>query len=107
MPAIDLRTAVQNIRNHINEFKDILGKNIDSWTIEETELSEDEKFWLITVSFKREIDPRERKSTPVSTGILSNEILKSVNPPTIEKDYKVFKVDAVSGDVVSMKIYHL
>ena len=48
-------------------------------TVEETELSEDEKSWSITISFL----------TPPGWG---------------PKDYRVFKVDSRTGEVLSMKI---
>jgi hypothetical protein len=72
--------------------------------IEETELSEDGKFWLITIGFNRNIDPREQNLSPlVPGGILSTAEQKA----TIRRDYKIFKVDSSTGEVVSMKIYKL
>jgi len=49
--------------------------------IEEVELSDDERFWLITLSF----------SPPD-------------HPFSMQREYKLFKVDASSGEVKSMKI---
>ena len=111
---IGLRQAVQSIKKHIVENKDLLGKNLDDLRLEETELSEDGKFWLITFSFNRELDPRKQKiyvSDPLSPNLgLSRiqkvaDLLPQKQTFIIERDYKIFKVDAQTGEVVSMKMY--
>ncbi len=49
-------------------------------TLEEIELSEEEEYWLVTIGYDdRSVYPSERK-------------------------YKIIKVDAVTGEVISMKI---
>ena len=103
MPKIDLRKAVQNVQDYIIEFNDILGNNLEGAMVEETELSEDEKYWLITIGFNRKIDPREQYVSPLMGGILT----KAEKPVTMRRDYKIFKVDSSTGEVVSMKIYKL
>jgi len=103
MSSIDLRRAVQSVKEYIVEFNDILGNNLEDLMIEETELSEDEKFWLITVGFSRKIDPREQNQSSLMSGILST----GGQQATMKRDYKIFKVDSFSGKVVSMKIYKL
>ncbi len=55
-----------------------------SLTIEEIELSDDKMFWLVTLGYSR-------PGLPFYVG-------------TGATDYKVFKVDAYSGEVLSMKI---
>ncbi len=99
MPKIDLRQAAQSVRDYIIEFNDILENNLEGVMIEETELSEDEKFWLITIGFNREIDLKEERKfigSPLFT-----------KPVTIKRDYKIFKVDSSTGEVISMKMYKL
>ncbi|GMU22665.1 MAG: hypothetical protein AMXMBFR13_27500 [Phycisphaerae bacterium] len=59
---------------------DLLG-NIHSVRLEEVELSEDGREWLITLSYFA--------NTPYVFG---------------QKEYKIFRVDAHSGEVKSMKI---
>ncbi len=103
MPKIGLRDAVKSVRDYIVEFNDILHNNLEDSMIEETELSEDGKFWLITVGFNRQIDPREKETLlPGLRGMIPKEQLA-----TIRRDYKIFKVDSSTGEVVSMKIYKL
>jgi hypothetical protein len=58
-------------------------------SLEEVELSEDEKYWLITLGFNVE----QKDTTEVPWTIL---------PPKAK--YRIFKVDARTGRVVSMKI---
>lgn len=109
MPKIDLRSAVNSVRGYVTDFKDILGNNLDNFLIEETELSEDEKFWLITIGFEREVDPKKSK-TYVNNPLVSKEItdlLPQKQIFNIERVYKIFKVDASTGEVKSMKIYKL
>ena len=104
MPKIDLRKAVQNVRDYIVEFNDILENNLDGVMVEETELSEDEKYWLITIGFNRKIDPREQNIPVLGIGGI---IAQEGKAATIKRDYKIFQVDSSTGEVVSMKIYKL
>ena len=109
MAEIDLRTAVNSVRAYVTDFKDILGNNLDNLLIEETELSEDKKSWLITIGFDREIDPTKVK-TYVNNPLLSEEItnlLPKRQILNIERVYKTFKVDSSTGEVISMKMYKL
>jgi len=52
--------------------------NVGSITLEEVELSENERYWLITLSYRE-----------MAVG---------------RKEYKIFKIDSASGKVISMKI---
>ena len=64
--------------------------NVNFYSLEEVELSEDEKYWIITLSF----DWGSKTS-----------VLGAIQPPKTK--YKVFKVDVKTGKVVSMKIRNL
>lgn len=105
MPKIDLRKAVQSVKDYIVDFNDILENDLDGVMVEETELSEDEKYWLITIGFNRKIDPREQNIAALS--IASGILAKEGKAATIKRDYKIFQVDSSTGEVVSMKIYKL
>ncbi|MGL5835926.1 MAG: hypothetical protein ACRC1Z_22250, partial [Waterburya sp.] len=114
MANIGLRHAIQRVKEYISGLSDVLGNNVEDFKIEETELSEDEQFWLITVSFNREVDPRKEKiyiSDPLAPNSLFSSIQKVADlvPQKqtfiIERNYKVFKVDAKTGKVLSMKMY--
>lgn len=56
-------------------------------TIEEVELSNDGLFWLITISY-----------------FPSGSSIAAITGQKTYKKYKIFKVDAVSGNVISMKM---
>lgn len=73
---IDVRIAAQLARNHLVITQ---GKRLFNVTVEEAELSNDEKYWHITLSYYEAPNLRLAK-------------------------YKIFKIDANSSKVVSMKI---
>ena len=62
--------------------------------LEEVEMSKDGKFWLVTLGFYR----------PSKKPVSGLEALQQIRGVTHERKYKVFKVDATSGEVTSMKI---
>lgn len=77
---ITVKQAALIARQHL---EDILGTNVASVRIEETELSEDEKKWYITLSFSQEDD------------LFSS------------RTYKSFAIDSESGNLKSMKIRNI
>jgi len=66
---------------------------VSDFSLEEVELSEDGKFWLITLGFS----VIEKRLGPTTLAAA----LGSMSPRT---KFKVFKVDAQTGKVLSMKI---
>jgi len=110
MSQIDLREAVNAVKNYIVDFKGDLGSNFDNLLIEETELSEDGKFWLITIGFDREVDPQQERIY-VNNPLHFREEIADLFPKRkrliIERVYKIFKVDSSTGKIVSMKMYKL
>ncbi len=83
---IDVKDASQKAFEHFTSLfpEQDLGKIL----LEEAELSEDEKFWLITLSYK--------SSEPM--GVVGSSVFSET------RSYKVFKLDAETGEVKSMKI---
>jgi len=86
---IDLKIAISNAKDFVkNEIHDRPVKNL---LVEEVELSENEKYWLITLGWDDRIVPR----SPLESAMgLSN---------VPDRDYRVFFVDVDSGNVVKMK----
>jgi len=78
---IDVKDATQNAFKYLEE----LQEDLQGILLEEVELTEDEKFWLITLSF-----PDPEQCVP--------EILN------LRRKYKIFKINSTTGKVVSMKI---
>ena len=88
---IDAKQAVRMAMEYLNEmydtvdFKDIM--------LEEAELSEDDRYWSITIGFsQRQISTAEG---PMASLVGSTERFK--------REFKVFRIDAESGIVRSMK----
>lgn len=67
--------------------------------LEEVERDENDKFWLITVSYLATAPKRAGIATP---GTAMEGLF-----PRFERRYKSLKVDAQTGEVVSMKIREL
>jgi hypothetical protein len=80
---VDVKEAAQRASDY---FADLYGEQgVLNVQLEEVELTDDGKFWLITLSYP---GPREPGTFTVYP----------------KKKYKVFKIDAKTGDVKSMKI---
>lgn len=87
---IDVRAAVFAAKNYLQSLQGLLEYQIKDLRLEEVELSEDRKYWLITLGF-----------ITTTVGAEESFFLKK------ERDYKVFKVNAETGEVESMKIREL
>lgn len=88
---VDVRSAVGAAQKYIASLQDMIGRPEDV-RLEEAELSEDKQYWLITLGFNRLVDKT------------SNPLADLVAIPNYERDYKVFKINAQTGEVQSMKI---
>jgi hypothetical protein len=88
---VDVKQAVAKAMDYlkdmykIDEFRDVL--------LEEVDLSEDNKFWNVTIGFTR-----VQEST--SGGPMATLIGESGE---FKREYKVFRIDADNGDLRSMR----
>lgn len=87
---IDLRQAVKIAREFVRE---AFEGQTEDLRLEETEFSDFENHWLITLSFLRE-KSREEYSTNIFAAPVSSKA----------RDYKIVDIDAHDGKVHSMKI---
>ena len=71
------------------------GETLVDLLLDEVEMTEDGKHWLITLSFFR---PSKKPATELS------EVFRQIQGRVYEKKYKQFRVDALSGRVTAMKI---
>ncbi len=97
---IDVKEAVQSARNYLMEMVDTGGIDLapgSAISLEEVELSQDEKFWLVTFGF----DTKRELEYVTNTWNLSPEVTAR---PKYYRDYKIIKVRAEDGKPVSMKI---
>lgn len=93
MPGINVKTAVAAANKYLQEMKDLMAIKFENLRLEEVELLENQGKWLITLGF----------DVPVKTSSLADLIANS----TYQREYKIFEVDAVTGEVKSMKIRSL
>ena len=88
---VDVKQAVAKAMDYLrdmyqtDQFRDVL--------LEEVDLSEDNKFWNVTIGFTR-----CQEST--SGGPMATLIGQSAE---FKREYKVFQIDAGSGDLRSMR----
>lgn len=89
---LDVKEATQVALSY---FEDLYGENaFSNVLLEEVERDEDgTPYWFITIGFTDENAKRTEKSG-----------LDVISPATSPRRYKRFKIDAETGDVVSMKI---
>lgn len=80
---IDVRQAIDIAKEHLTVFF----PEAENVQLEEVELTNDKTHWLITLSY-------EGVTTSVASSLLVGKSLI----------YKQFKLDAESGDVISMRI---
>lgn len=82
---IDMRAAASAAQSYVQSIQDLLGTP-ENLRLEEVELSQDGKTWKITLGFDRS------GKVDLFGGLTSH------------REYKLFEVDALSGQVRAMKI---
>ena len=82
---LDVKQATKLATDYLTSLYDQQLSTSDAIRLEEVELTEDEKYWLITLSFQS-VNP---------TGTI-------FFPP--RREYKVFRINAETGELQSMKI---
>jgi hypothetical protein len=94
-PRIELAQAVQSARSYLSDaYRDQAPQSV---LLEEVELSDDDAHWLITLGFD---NPHQRTSL---SSLLTNQMAEALSPRPA-RIFKTFKVDAKTGQVVSMKM---
>ena len=95
---LDVKKAVRLATKY---FADLYSeKKYSDLGLEEVELSEDGDFWLITLGFN---EP-ESLAESARARQISGSLASILAVPGSKRKFKLFKVDAHSGRVVSMKI---
>ena len=90
-PKCDLNSAVKTALKFFRKSFEPTGK-LSNVQLEEIELSDDEKFWLITVGY----------DNPAAQDLIREKLLLARLVPT--RKYKVVRVDADTGRPISIKI---
>ena len=91
---IDVRGAVLAAKKYFEDIQDMIGNSINDILLEEVELSDNKNFWYVTLGFSRPVAKNERTLIPDVISLATKT----------EREYKIFTVDAETGEVKSMKI---
>ncbi|MFL6194654.1 MAG: hypothetical protein ACJ75H_10825 [Thermoanaerobaculia bacterium] len=91
---IDIREAVRLAKDFATAI--YAGEKISRLGLEAIERTDDAKFWLVTLGFSRPWTGRS--SRPAKTPL--DRILRP--EAKLDRDYKIFRVDVRTGNVVSM-----
>ena len=75
-------------------------EKISNLGLEAVERTEDGHHWLVTLGFSRPWATARRSESPL------DQVLPFRGPQP-DREYKVFKVDAESGDVVAMQVFEV
>lgn len=84
-PSINVQQATQAAKAYLSELQGFMGGLVNDIRLEESEISEDDQLWHITLSFTRPAD---------------NQLV----PSQVQREYKVFEVSTETGQVKAMKI---
>lgn len=99
---IDVKQAVRLAKDFAQGIYE--NEKISQLGLEAVERSEDGKYWLVTLGFNRPWAPpvpsrkRDDSLSPLERAL-------NVSQESTGREYKVFRVDAQSGAVVSMEMF--
>jgi hypothetical protein len=99
---IDVREAVRLAKDFATKL--YASEKISKLGLEAVERTEDGKHWLVTLGFSRPWS----QARPRKQGIFKSPLEQALNTsrePQPDREYKVFRVDAQTGAVVSMEMF--
>ncbi|PZO17257.1 MAG: hypothetical protein DCF25_11415 [Leptolyngbya foveolarum] len=95
---IDVATAVRNTSEYFKEIeKSLNGSPPENLRLEEVEKSEDASHWLITLGHD------VRSALPPAPSVLSSAFTPDAKWQYV-RQYKLFRINAITGEIDSMKI---
>ncbi|MEC4804322.1 MAG: hypothetical protein SAJ12_18050 [Jaaginema sp. PMC 1079.18] len=89
---LSVESAIKTAINYLKTIKTQISPDLEDIRLEEVEVSEDDRYWLITLSFTQ---PNDRTENPLP-GIITK--------PKYQRNYKIFRINSNTGQVESMKI---
>jgi len=92
---MDVKEAVEIAFKYFNDLYP--NNNFEDILLEEIELSEDEKYWFVTIGYS--VIKQKKDTSPLSVAFGVTE--------KIERYYKIFKINNANKRVISMKIRSL
>ena len=94
MQSIDVKAAVTIAIDYLKFLQDNISNELQDIRLEEVELSEDKRYWLITLGY----------DVPVKNPAAFFAELISPNAPIYKREYKLFKINSENSQVEAMKI---
>lgn len=95
MTTIDVKTAVKSAYSYAQSLQELMGSDWEDIRLEEIELSEDQKTWFVTLGYDIQV---KRKS-------VLDEMVDPLHATLrFQREYKLFAVNATTGEIESMKI---
>ena len=94
---IEVKGAVKIAVDYLRE----LYGQLEDEMLEEVSLSDDEKYWYVTLGFSRPIFLKESIFGPTPGAMTAAGVVK---PIKYQREYKIFQIDSATGKVRSMKI---
>lgn len=89
---LSVEAAIKTAIDYLQTIKNQISPDLQNIRLEEVEVSEDDRYWLITLSFTQ---PNDRTDNPLP-GIITK--------PKYQRNYKIFRINSNTGQVESMKI---
>ena len=96
---IDVKEAVKIATEYLKRLYE--PAQLHDILLEEVELSDDEKYWYVTLGFSRPVASTNPLQALTETFLKTQSIL---NQTEYQREYKVFQIDTATGQVRSMKI---
>jgi hypothetical protein len=98
---IDFKAATDSAYEFLIGVKDKMGNEFSDVRLEEVQLSRDRSQWLITLGYNLSVPREEVGHDP---RIADLRAFTAIRPQTVKREYKIFEVNAKTGEVESMKI---
>ena len=92
---VDVTTAVRSASSYLKKVEPVLGNELENLRLEEVEREESSNRWLVTLGYD------VRSTLPPTSSLFQNP--GEVNWK-YERAYKLFRINAETGEVESMKI---
>ncbi|MBE9063030.1 hypothetical protein [cf. Phormidesmis sp. LEGE 11477] len=92
---VDVTTAVKSASKYLKQVEQVMGSELENLRLEEVEKEEGTDHWLITLGYDA------RSALPPASSLFNDP--EDVNWK-YERAYKLFRINAETGEVESMKI---
>ena len=96
-------SAQEAVQAGFEYLKNLYAHELEGLDLEEIELAKDQQYWLVTLGYwKNKPKDRPEQVNPVPS--IPNPLVLHVPSANVIRVYKTIKIDAQSGEPISMKI---